>query len=238
MNDNIDLQEVAKFDEIAHNWWDKDQEFAPLHRINPCRLHYIQTHTNGLFNKNVVDIGCGGGILASSMAQQGAVVTGIDAAEQAIKVAKLHAKSENLSINYQYTTAEPFAIEHSEMFDVVTCMEMLEHVPDPASVVAAACKLVKPGGYLFCSTLNKTLRSYLLGIVAAEQILNLVPKGTHEHDKFIRPSALIKMIEQNGLKVQDAKGLHYNPITKSASLNNDLAVNYLLFARKPNENNL
>ncbi|AWB68931.1 bifunctional 3-demethylubiquinol 3-O-methyltransferase/2-polyprenyl-6-hydroxyphenol methylase [Saccharobesus litoralis] len=230
---NVDHQEVAKFDEIAHNWWDKEQEFAPLHNINPCRVNFIQHYTNGIFGRTVLDIGCGGGILTTELAKQGAKVTGIDAASQAIGVAKLQAKAEQLNIDYFNTYAEPFAEQNSNKFDVVTCMEMLEHVPEPESVIRSACQMLKPGGDLFCSTLNKTIRSFLLGIVAAEHILNLVPKGTHEHSKFIRPADLIAMIERQGLKVRVVKGLHYNPLTKDASLNDDLAVNYILHATKP-----
>ncbi len=231
---NSDPTEVAKFNDIAHNWWDTEQEFAPLHHINPCRLDFIQQQSEGLFDKSVLDVGCGGGILSFSMAKQGAKVTGIDAAPEAIKVAQLHAKVEKMDINFINTLAEPFTQENNADFDVVTCMEMLEHVPDPESVIKACCALVKPGGKLFVSTLNKTLRSYLLGIVTAENILNIVPKGTHQHDKFIKPSSLIRMIENNGLKVKKAVGMHYNPLTKSAKLNNDLAVNYILYAEKPN----
>ncbi|NTS77940.1 bifunctional 2-polyprenyl-6-hydroxyphenol methylase/3-demethylubiquinol 3-O-methyltransferase UbiG [Catenovulum sp. SM1970] len=231
--DNLDQQEVEKFDEIAHNWWDKDQEFAPLHQINPCRLDFILGHAGQLYDKQVLDVGCGGGILSYSMAKHGAKVTGIDAAEQAIKIAQLHAKSQSISIDFQQTLAEPFSENHDSQFDIVTCMEMLEHVPDPESVIQAACKTLKPGGQLFVSTLNKTLKAYLLGVVAAENILGLVPKGTHEHDKFIKPSRLIAMIESQGLKVKQAKGMHYNPLTKSAKLNDDLSINYLLYAYKP-----
>lgn len=233
MSNNIDYEEVAKFDDIAETWWDLDGDFAPLHRINPTRLDYIGSQCNGLFDKTALDVGCGGGILAESMAKEGALVSGIDAAENAIQVARLHAKSEQVAVDYIHTTAEPFAQSHAQQFEIVTCMEMLEHVPDPESVVAACCSLVQPGGKLFMSTLNRNLRAYLLGVVAAEYLLNLVPKGTHDHNKFIRPSELITMIERQGLIVRDIKGLHYNPLSQSAWLNQKPDVNYLLMAEKP-----
>lgn len=229
---NIDQSEVDKFNNSAGYWWDLNGEFEPLHLMNPTRVDFIQNHTNGVANKSVLDIGCGGGILSEALANAGANVTGVDAAPQSIQVAQLHAKTENLNINYINSTIEPYAAETDEQFDVVTCLEMLEHVPDPASVITAACELVKPNGFLFASTLNRNLKSLALGVIAAEYILNIVPKGTHDYQKFIRPSELIGMIEANGFKVKVIQGIHYNPINKSFKMNSDVSVNYILCAQK------
>ena len=229
---NIDPTEIEKFNAIADKWWDLDGEFAPLHKMNPYRVQYIEDCASGLFGKNILDVGSGGGILAEALAQRGGQVTGLEPAPQSVEVAMHHAQESALSINYHQGLIEDFAPEHFETFDIVTSLEMLEHVPDPASILQAAISTLKPGGYLFVSTLNRTLRSYLLGIVAAEYVLNLVPKGTHEHDKFLKPSEVIGMIEQYNCKVKNANGIHFNPLTQKFSINNDLAVNYILCAQK------
>ncbi len=230
---NVDTAEIQKFNAIASRWWDLDGEFKPLHLLNPVRLSFISDQIQGLFGKRAVDVGCGGGILAESMARMGAEVTGIDMADEALGVAKLHALEAGVKVLYRQTTAEAFAKEHPEQFDLVTCMEMLEHVPNPASVVQSCADLAKPGATLVFSTLNKTWKSYLLAIVGAEKILKLVPNGTHEFDKFIKPSQLMRCIEQAGLDVVDCTGLHYNPITESFRIGAGVDVNYLVVAKKP-----
>tara|TARA_R110002126_G_scaffold160458_12_gene308135 strand:+ start:1929 stop:2645 length:717 start_codon:yes stop_codon:yes gene_type:complete len=232
-NINVDPAEIAKFNEIAARWWDKEGEFKPLHLLNPTRLSYISDIAGGIFGKNIVDVGCGGGILAESLARGGAVVTGIDMAEDALAVARLHAAEHQITISYQHSTAEDFAIIQPARFDVVTCMEMLEHVPQPASVVQACADLVKPGGLLFFSTINKTIKAYLMAIIGAEHILRLVPKGTHQFEKFIRPSQLMRDIEQAELEVLDATGLHFNPLNNTFKTGPGLDVNYFVVARKP-----
>lgn len=239
---NVNKDEIAKFEQVASQWWDLTGDFKPLHQINPLRVQFICQHlaqselgsatNSGLFNKQAIDVGCGGGILSESLAKLGADVTGIDMGTEPLNVAKLHALESGLTINYQKITAEEKAQESSEAFDVVTCMEMLEHVPDPASVIQACAKLVKPGGLVFFSTLNKSIKAYLLAIVAAEKLLKLVPNGTHDHDKFIRPSQLISWAESFELKCIDASGIHYNPITENHTLNDSLDVNYILCCRK------
>lgn len=227
---NVDQQEINKFSELASRWWDPEGEFKPLHLINPLRLDFINQHCSGLFEKNVIDIGCGGGILAESMARAGATVTGLDMAEASLEVAKLHGLESGIKVDYVCSTAEDYAQEHAGKFDVVTCMEMLEHVPDPASVVKACASLVKPGGHVFFSTLNRNLKSYLMGIVGAEYILKLVPKGTHDHSKFIKPSELMAMTDQAGLLPRDMTGLHMDPISQGFYLSsNNVDVNYLLY---------
>ncbi|MDP2560140.1 bifunctional 2-polyprenyl-6-hydroxyphenol methylase/3-demethylubiquinol 3-O-methyltransferase UbiG [Psychrobium sp. 1_MG-2023] len=228
-NDNVDHQEIQKFAALAQSWWDLHGEFKPLHLMNPTRLNYIASKSDGLFNKRVLDVGCGGGILAESMAKLGGDVLGIDMAEESLNVAKLHsleAKVDN--VDYRQVTVEQLAEEQPHSFDVVTCMEMLEHVPNPESIVAACVKLVKPGGQLFFSTLNRTNKAYLLAIVGAEHLLKLVPKGTHEHKKFIRPSELIRFVDNHQARCLDAVGIHYNPLTEQFKMNNDLSVNYIL----------
>jgi len=228
-NDNVDHQEIEKFSALAQTWWDLTGESKPLHLMNPTRLNYISQGSDGLFGKEIVDVGCGGGILSESMAKLGANVLGIDMAQESLNVAKLHALETNVtSVQYQKITVEELAKQRPASFDVVTCMEMLEHVPDPASVVRACVALVKPGGQLFFSTLNRTNKAYLLAIVAAERILKLVPKGTHSHDKFIRPSELIRFVENSDSRCIDAIGVHYNPLTEQFKVNNDLSVNYIL----------
>uniref|UniRef100_A0A486XTR1 Ubiquinone biosynthesis O-methyltransferase n=1 Tax=Rheinheimera sp. BAL341 TaxID=1708203 RepID=A0A486XTR1_9GAMM len=232
---NVDHTEIAKFNDIASRWWDPEGEFKPLHLLNPVRLTYISDELQGLFGKTVIDIGCGGGILAESMARAGAKVTGLDMATDSLDVARLHALESAVSVNYVQATAEEYATEHGHSFDVVTCMEMLEHVPEPMSVIQACADLAKPGATLFFSTLNKTWKAYLLAIVGAEQLLKLVPKGTHEFNKFIRPSELMRYLEQAGLELVDATGLHFNPINESFKTGPGLDVNYIVVARKPAE---
>ncbi|GAA0542027.1 MULTISPECIES: bifunctional 2-polyprenyl-6-hydroxyphenol methylase/3-demethylubiquinol 3-O-methyltransferase UbiG [Rheinheimera] len=230
---NVDPDEIAKFNDIASRWWDPDGEFKPLHLLNPVRLSYISDELQGLFGKTVIDIGCGGGILAESMARSGANVTGLDMAQDSLNVARLHALEAGVTINYQQATAEQYAAEHGEQFDVVTCMEMLEHVPEPMSVIQACADLAKPGATLFFSTLNKTWKAYLLAIVGAEHVMKLVPKGTHEFSKFIRPSTLMRYLEQAGLEITDTTGLHFNPVSNSFKTGPGLDVNYIVVARKP-----
>ncbi|KZN56529.1 MULTISPECIES: bifunctional 2-polyprenyl-6-hydroxyphenol methylase/3-demethylubiquinol 3-O-methyltransferase UbiG [Pseudoalteromonas] len=229
---NVDHQEIAKFEEIAERWWDTEGEFKPLHDINPLRLDFINDKSAGLFSKKVLDVGCGGGILTESMAKLGAEATGIDMGQEPLNVAKLHSLESGISVDYQKIPAEVFADEHPEQFDVVTCMEMLEHVPDPAAIIAAVAKAAKPGASVFFSTLNKTHKAYLLAVVAAEKLLKMVPEGTHDHNKFIRPSTLIGWAEQHGLKVRASAGISYNPFTKTFTLTDDVSVNYLLHFEK------
>ena len=228
---NVDQSEIAKFSALAHRWWDPNSEFKPLHAINPLRLGWIKSFVN-LEGKKVVDIGCGGGILAESIAQSGAVTTGIDLSEKALKVAELHALEVGVNLTYRSISAEALATEQPEQYDVVTCMEMLEHVPDPASVVQACAKLCKPGGTLFFSTLNRSPKSYLFAIIGAEYILKLLPKGTHEYAKFIKPSELVAFTRNAGLEMIGIKGLSYNPLTQVYSLNDDVDVNYMIAVRK------
>lgn len=230
---NIDTAEIAKFNDIASRWWDLTGEFKPLHQLNPVRLSYISDQVAGLFGKKTLDVGCGGGILAESMAKAGAVVTGIDMADEALMVARLHALETATQINYIQSTAEAFAEQQPGSFELVTCMEMLEHVPAPASVIQACADLAAPGATLVFSTLNKTAKSYLLAIVGAEHVLRLVPKGTHDFNKFIRPSQLMRWIEDAGLIVTEATGLHYNPLTESFRVGDGVDVNYLVVAKKP-----
>ena len=226
---NVDEQEISKFGELASRWWDAEGEFKPLHMINPLRLDFIARHSDGLFDKKVVDIGCGGGILAESMAKMGASVTGIDMAEASLEVARLHGLESGVSVDYQCITAEALANQAQGEYDVVTCMEMLEHVPEPASVVQACAKLVKPGGHVFFSTLNRNPKSYLMGILGAEYILGLVPKGTHQYNRFIRPSELMAMTDRASLTTCHATGLHMNPLTQQFYLSDkNIDVNYML----------
>lgn len=232
-NTNVDPAEISKFNDIASRWWDQDGEFKPLHLLNPTRLSYISDIAVGIFGKSVVDVGCGGGILAESLARSGATVTGIDMADDALAVARLHALESDVDLTYLQHTAEEFAAIKPATFDIVTCMEMLEHVPEPASVVQACADLAKPGGLLFFSTINKTVKAYAMAIVGAEYILRLVPKGTHQFKKFIRPSQLMRDIEQSGLELVDATGLHFNPLTNSFKTGPGLDVNYFVVARKP-----
>jgi 2-polyprenyl-6-hydroxyphenyl methylase/3-demethylubiquinone-9 3-methyltransferase len=228
---NVDQSEIAKFSALAHRWWDPNSEFKPLHAINPLRLSWIKSFVD-LDGKKVVDIGCGGGILAESIAQSGADTTGIDLSEKALKVAELHALEVGANLSYRSISAEALAQEQAEQYDVVTCMEMLEHVPDPASVVRACAQLCKPGGKIFFSTLNRSPKSYLFAIIGAEYLLKLLPKGTHEYAKFIKPSELVAFTRQAGLEMIGMKGLSYNPLTQVYSLSDDVDVNYMIAVSK------
>lgn len=229
---NVDHSEIDKFSALAHRWWDPTSEFKPLHAINPLRLGWIQSITN-LQGKRVLDVGCGGGILAESLSKAGATVTGIDLSSKALKVAELHQLESGTSVRYLTISAEDLAKEESQSYDVVTCMEMLEHVPDPSSVVQACAKLCKPGGYIFFSTLNRNPKSYLFAIIGAEYILQLLPKGTHQYEKFIKPSELAQFTQAAGLEVIELKGMTYNPITQIYRLGSDTDVNYMMATRKP-----
>jgi 2-polyprenyl-6-hydroxyphenyl methylase/3-demethylubiquinone-9 3-methyltransferase len=228
VRDNVDPVEVAKFDALASRWWDPDGEFRPLHEINPLRLDWIRQHVQ-LSGANIVDIGCGGGILAESMAAAKATVTGIDMAEAALTVARLHLHESKADVEYRQATAEELAAEEAGSFDVVTCLEMLEHVPDPAQVIRSCAELVKPGGHVFFSTINRNPKAFAFAIVGAEYILKLLPAGTHEYEKFIRPSELESWARHAGLALQDSIGMHYNPFTKEYSLGENLDVNYLMY---------
>lgn len=228
---NVDPDELAKFGQLASRWWDPHSEFKPLHDINPLRLNYVD-QTLGLSGKRVLDVGCGGGILSESMAQRGASVTGIDLAEAPLSVAKLHALESGTELDYQLIAAEVLADEQPASFDAVTCLEMLEHVPDPASTVEACMRLVKPGGKVFFSTINRNPKSWLFAIVGAEYVLKLLPKGTHEFKRFIKPSELGAWCRQAGLAVQDVTGMSYNPITKVYRLGTDVSVNYMMTTQK------
>jgi len=224
---NVDRAEIAKFEALASRWWDANSEFKPLHDINPLRLNWIDGKT-ALAGKRVIDVGCGGGILAESMARRTAVVTGIDMGEAPLAVARLHAMEAGIGVEYLQSTAEDIAAQRAGQYDAVTCMEMLEHVPDPGAVVAACAQLVKPGGNVFFSTINRNPKSWLFAIVGAEHILRLLPKGTHEYAKFIRPSELAGWCRDAGLEVQEMTGMHFNPLTGSYWLGPGVDVNYLL----------
>ena len=229
---NVDPAELAKFSDLAHRWWDVSSEFRPLHQINPLRLDWIQSMV-ALKDKHVLDVGCGGGILSDAMARVGAKVTGIDLATKSLKVAQLHAlETQTPNVSYREVSAEALATEKPACFDVVTCMEMLEHVPDPASVVQACATLVKPGGWVFFSTLNRNPQSFLFAIVGAEYVLNLLPKGTHEYAKFIRPSELAAFCRDAGLQTQASRGLQYNPLTQRYWLDANTRVNYMLATQR------
>jgi len=230
---NADPAELAKFSELAHRWWDPDSEFRPLHQINPLRLEWINSLAP-LAGRSVLDVGCGGGILADAMARKGARVTGIDLSSKALKVAQLHAlEAGTPDVQYREISAEALAAEQPSAYDIVTCMEMLEHVPDPSSVVQACATLVKPGGWVFFSTINRNLKSFLFAIVGAEHILKLLPRGTHEYAKLIRPSELARYCREAGLELAATRGMQYNPLTQRYWLDSDTSVNYLLATRKP-----
>lgn len=231
-NSNVDPNEIAKFSALAHKWWDPDSEFKPLHDINPCRVDFID-RLAGITGKRIVDVGCGGGILAEALAERDASVTGIDLAEKSLKIAKLHLLESGRQVDYQLKPVETLASEQPESFDVVSCMEMLEHVPEPASIIEACARLTKPGGWLFFSTLNRTPRSYLLAVLGAEYILGLLPRGTHDYARFIKPSELARMTRAAGLDTEELAGLHYNPLTREVTLNQQTQVNYLVACRKP-----
>jgi 2-polyprenyl-6-hydroxyphenyl methylase/3-demethylubiquinone-9 3-methyltransferase len=224
---NADPLEIQKFSELAHRWWDPTSEFRPLHEINPLRLEWINARVP-LAGKQVCDVGCGGGILAESIAKKGATVTGIDLSEKALKVADLHSLESGIKVRYELISAEDLAAREAGQYDVVTCMEMLEHVPDPAAIVQACAKLVKPGGHIFFSTLNRNPKSYLFAIIGAEYVLGLLPRGTHDYAKFITPAELSGFARTAGLEVEALKGMTYNPLTKIYSLNQDTSVNYLV----------
>ena len=229
---NVDPSEIQKFSDLAHRWWDPTSEFKPLHEINPLRLEWINGIVS-LAGKKVIDVGCGGGILAESMAKKGAVVSGIDLSEKALKVADLHSLESGVAVHYEKIAAEEMAKRETGQYDVVTCMEMLEHVPNPASIIRACHQLVKPGGHVFFSTINRNPKAYLFAILGAEYVLQMLPKGTHDYEKFITPAELTQDIRNAGLQVNSLKGMSYNPLTKIYSLNKDTSVNYLVACTRP-----
>lgn len=229
---NIDHAEREKFDSVASGWWDPEGPFRPLHELNPARLKFISDRAE-IADSDVLDVGCGGGILAESLARKGGRVTGIDVAPRVLSIAKLHLHESGLEVDYQETTVEDKAGENPQGFDIVTCMEMLEHVPEPASVIRSVQELLKPGGHAFFSTLNRTPMAFALGIVGAEHIARLLPRGTHRYDRFIRPSELSTWARAAGLVIEDITGLHYNPLTRSVMLGGNVQVNYLVHASKP-----
>lgn len=231
---NVDNNEIDKFSALASKWWDLNGEFKPLHDINPVRLSFIVEKSKGLASKEILDVGCGGGILAESMAQYGAHVTGIDLAKDSLDVAKLHGLESGVSVNYELTSAEEFARAFPESKDIVTCLEMLEHVPDPASVIQACADIVKPGGRVFFSTINRNMKSWVMAILGAEYVLNLVPKGTHKHNKFITPAEMTRWIDNTTLVPREITGLHLNPLSNTYYLSNkNVDVNYILYCDKP-----
>lgn len=233
MTPNVDPAEISKFDRLASRWWDKTGDFKPLHDINPLRANYIDSGSN-VAGKRILDVGCGGGILAEALCQRGANVTGIDMGEQPLNVAKLHALESKLDIEYELSTAEDYAQRHAEQFDVVSCLEMLEHVPQPASVIKACAALVKPGGHLYFSTINRNPKAYLMAILGAEYVLKMLPKGTHEYKKFIRPMEMAAWLRDANLELEDMCGLTYNPLTKKYRLHpSDVDVNYMVRVTKP-----
>jgi len=232
---NVDHAEISKFEELAARWWDPHSEFKPLHQINPLRLGYVERLCGGLAGKRVLDVGCGGGILAESMALKEAQVMGIDMGEAPLKVAELHGLESGVEVEYRQVPVDTLAEERPGSFDLVTCMEMLEHVPDPSSVVRACARLVRPGGWVFFSTLNRNPKSYLFAIIGAEYLLKLLPKGTHDFAKFIRPSELDGWIRQAQLSTRDITGMVYNPLTRTYSLGQDIDVNYLIASQKPDD---
>ena len=231
MSINVDPQEVAKFSDLAHRWWDPSSEFKPLHEINPLRLGWID-HLAPISARKVLDVGCGGGILAEAMAQRGGKVKGIDLSERALKVAALHQLESKVNVDYEKIPAEELAAREPGQYDIVTCMELLEHVPDPASTVAACAALAAPGGHLFFSTINRNPKSYLFAIIGAEYILRMLPRGTHDYARFIKPSELAQFCRAAGLEIRDITGMTYNPITKVYALGPDSDVNYIVHAVK------
>lgn len=228
---NVDQNEIAKFEKMAQSWWDPQGDFKPIHLLNPYRLNYIAEKANGLFGKKVLDVGCGGGILSEAMAKMGASVTGLDMTTEPLNIAKQHAEQNGLEIDYQQITIEDFVTqqqaENAEKFDVITCMEMLEHVPDPLSIIQSCQQLLKPNGVLFLATINRTFKAYALVVVGAEYVLNLVPKGTHEYEKFIKPSELLGFCDQAELSCSEMVGYHFNPLTEKFWLNKDVSANYI-----------
>jgi 2-polyprenyl-6-hydroxyphenyl methylase/3-demethylubiquinone-9 3-methyltransferase len=233
---NVDQNEIAKFEALASRWWDPTSEFRPLHDINPLRLNYIDERTP-LAGRKVVDVGCGGGLLSEGMARRGATVTGIDMGEAPLAVARLHGLESGVEVDYRQTTVEELAADpdHQGRYDIVTCLEMLEHVPEPASVILACARLLKPGGELYVSTINRNPKSFLFAIVGAEYLLRLLPRGTHEWRKFIRPSEMSDHLRHAGLELRDLTGMTYNPVTKVYKLGRDVDVNYMMHASKPAE---
>ncbi|MCX7161576.1 MAG: bifunctional 2-polyprenyl-6-hydroxyphenol methylase/3-demethylubiquinol 3-O-methyltransferase UbiG [Betaproteobacteria bacterium] len=228
---NADQRELDKFGDAAHRWWDPNSEFRPLHDINPARLGWIDRNA-GLKGKQVIDVGCGGGLLSEGMAAMGAQVTGIDLSEKALGIARLHIYESGHAIDYRLISAEAMAADAPSSFDLVTCLEMLEHVPDPASTVAACARLVKPGGQVFLSTINRNLKAYLLAVVGAEYVFNLLPRGTHDYTRFLKPAELARLCRNAGLEVLEITGLRYNPLKRDASIGADTDVNYLVRARR------
>ncbi|RVU75541.1 bifunctional 2-polyprenyl-6-hydroxyphenol methylase/3-demethylubiquinol 3-O-methyltransferase UbiG [Pantoea dispersa] len=229
---NVDHAEIAKFEAVASRWWDLEGEFKPLHCINPLRLGWIAQHSHGLFGKKVLDVGCGGGILAESMAREGAEVTGLDMGAEPLEIARLHALESGVSVNYVQQTVEAHAASHAGQYDVVTCMEMLEHVPDPRSVVLACAQLVKPGGEVFFSTINRNPKAWLLAVFGAEYVLRMVPRGTHDVKKFIRPAELLNWVDETALRERNMTGLHYNPLTNQFRLGRGVDVNYMVHTHR------
>ena len=228
---NIDQAELDKFSDLAHKWWDPNSEFKPLHDINPLRLEYIDRHA-ALAGRTVLDVGCGGGLLAEAMAVRGATVTGIDLAEKSLDIARLHLLESGVQVDYRHIAVETLAEQQAASFDTVTCMEMLEHVPDPASIVRACATLTKPGGWVFFSTLNRNFKSYLFAVVGAEYLLNLLPRGTHAYAKFIKPSELARFARDAGLEIVELVGLTYNPLIKSYKIEADTGINYIMAVRR------
>ncbi|AGH38304.1 3-demethylubiquinone-9 3-methyltransferase [Bibersteinia trehalosi USDA-ARS-USMARC-188] len=228
---NIDPQELAKFEKMAKTWWDPQGDFKPIHLLNPLRTAYINEKSQGLFGKRVLDVGCGGGILSEAMAKLGATVTGIDMTDKPLEIARLHAEQSGLNIDYQQTTIEDFLQKqtacHAEKFDVITCMEMLEHVPEPLSIIQSCQALLKPNGTLFFSTINRTFKAYMLVVIGAEYVLKMLPKGTHEFEKFIKPAELLNWSDQVGLRCSEMVGYHFNPLTEKFWLNQDVSCNYI-----------
>ena len=231
---NVDIQEIKKFNLLAHKWWDPTSEFKPLHEINPLRLNFIKSSVN-IKGKKILDVGCGGGILSESLANEGADVTGIDQGDRVIKIAKLHAKESGIKVKYKHINIEDFYKNTDERFDVITCLEMLEHVPDPNSIINTCSKLLMPGGKIYFSTINKNLKAFLFAIIGAEYILNLLPKGTHEYKKFIKPSQLQTWANSNGLSFDSIIGMTYNPITQKYKLSQDTSVNYIVEVSSVND---
>jgi 2-polyprenyl-6-hydroxyphenyl methylase/3-demethylubiquinone-9 3-methyltransferase len=232
MTVNVDPAEISKFSELAHRWWDPTSEFRPLHEINPLRLDYIDQHAK-LAGKNVIDVGCGGGILAEAMAERGARVTGIDLGDRALKVAQLHLLESGAEVDYRLVPVEQIAQDEPASYDVVACMELLEHVPDPRSTVQACARLLRPGGQAFFSTLNRNAKAYLFAIIGAEYVLRLLPRGTHDYAKFLKPSELASMCRESGLEIAGIVGMTYNPLTQRYALGKDTDVNYIMHCRMP-----
>ncbi|MDH2997813.1 bifunctional 3-demethylubiquinol 3-O-methyltransferase/2-polyprenyl-6-hydroxyphenol methylase [Pasteurellaceae bacterium LFhippo2] len=232
---NVDQNEIAKFEKMAKSWWDPKGDFKPIHLLNPLRLAYIAEKSNGLYGKKVLDVGCGGGILSESMAKLGANVTGIDMTTMPLEIAKQHAEQSSVSVDYRQTTIEQFLAEqqaqNAEKFDVITCMEMLEHVPDPLSIIQSCKALLKPDGVLFFSTINRTLKAYMLVIIGAEYVLKMLPKGTHEFEKFIKPAELLNWCDQAELACEEMVGYHFNPLTEKFWLNKDVSCNYIAMVK-------